>query len=72
LSLPPWSILFSKIGAVVADTGGVLSHSATVAREYGIPCVVGTIVGTTTIPDGALLAGNGAEGEILILEVPDE
>ncbi len=70
MTLPPWSVLFSTIGAVVADTGGVLSHCATVAREYGIPCVVGTIVGTTTIPDGAMLAVDGATGEVRILEVP--
>jgi pyruvate,water dikinase len=70
MTLPPWSVLFSTIGAVVADTGGVLSHCATVAREYGIPCVVGTIVGTTTIQDGAMLAVDGAKGEVRILEVP--
>jgi pyruvate,water dikinase len=68
MTLPPWSVLFSTIGAVVADTGGVLSHCATVAREYGIPCVVGTIVGTTTIQDGAMLAVDGAKGEVRILE----
>jgi pyruvate,water dikinase len=70
MTLPPWSILFSTIGAVVADTGGVLSHCATVAREYGIPCVVGTIVGTTSIRDGEMLAVDGATGEVRILELP--
>jgi pyruvate,water dikinase len=68
MTLPPWGVLFSTIGGVVADTGGVLSHCATVAREYGIPCVVGTIVGTTTIQDGALLVIDGALGEVRILE----
>jgi phosphohistidine swiveling domain-containing protein len=43
-SLHSRSVLFSTIGAVVADTEGVLSHCATVVRENGIPCVVGTIV----------------------------
>jgi pyruvate,water dikinase len=68
MTLPPWSVLFATIGAVVTDTGGILSHSATVAREYGIPCVVGTGIGTTTIRDGMLLEVNGTTGEIRILD----
>jgi pyruvate,water dikinase len=70
MTLPPWSVLFATIGAVVADTGGVLSHCATVAREYGIPCVVGTVVGTTAIPDGALLEVDGTSGEVRIVGGP--
>jgi pyruvate,water dikinase len=68
MTLPAWSVLFATIGAVVTDTGGILSHSATVAREYGIPAVVGTTVGTTTIKDGALLEVNGTTGEVRILD----
>ena len=41
MTLPPWVPAFSVAGAVVADVGGVLSHSAIVAREYGVPAVVG-------------------------------
>src|SRR5439155_25413918 len=41
MTLPPWTPLFSTACAVVADTGGILSHCAIVAREYRIPCVVG-------------------------------
>jgi phosphohistidine swiveling domain-containing protein len=54
LTRPAWIPLFSTVSAVVADTGGVLSHSAIVAREYRIPCVVGTIVGDQGwhAPDG--------------------
>ena len=70
MTLPPWSVLFSTFSAVVADTGGILSHCATVAREYGIPGVVGTIVGTTTIHDGAMLIVDGAKGEVRIVDVP--
>jgi rifampicin phosphotransferase len=72
MTLPAWSVLFATIGAVVTDTGGILSHSATVAREYGIPCVVGTGIGTTTIRDGMLLEVNGTTGEVRILAGPDE
>ena len=70
MTLPPWSVLFTTIAGVVADTGGVLSHCATVAREYGIPAVVGTSVGTMAIPDGALLEVDGTHGEVRILDVP--
>jgi pyruvate,water dikinase len=70
MTLPPWSILFSTVSAVVTDTGGVLSHSATVAREYGIPCVVGTVVGTTAIRDGMLLLVDGTAGEVTIVAEP--
>jgi phosphoenolpyruvate synthase/pyruvate phosphate dikinase len=68
MTLPAWSVLFATISAVVTDTGGILSHSATVAREYGIPAVVGTTVGTTTIKDGTLLEVNGTTGEVRILD----
>jgi pyruvate,water dikinase len=67
MTLPPWSILFATVSAVVADTGGILSHCATVAREYGIPCVVGTTAGTTAIRDGMLLEVNGTTGEVRIV-----
>lgn len=70
MTLPPWSVLFATAGAVVADTGGILSHCATVAREYGIPCVVGTVVGTTTIQDGAVLEVDGTNGEVRIVGAP--
>jgi pyruvate,water dikinase len=70
MTLPPWSVLFATASAVVTDTGGILSHCATVAREYGIPCVVGTIVGTTTIVDGALLEVDGTKGEARIVGGP--
>src|SRR5215471_15333231 len=45
---PPWTPLFATAAAVVTDTGGILSHCAVVAREYGIPAVVGTGKATTT------------------------
>ena len=63
---PPWTPLFALAGAVVTDTGGLLSHSAICAREYGIPCVAGTQIGTTQIPDGAIISVDGAEGIVRI------
>lgn len=63
---PPWTPLFSVAAAVVTDSGGVLSHSAICAREYAIPCVVATQVGTQVIPDGATITVDGAAGTVRI------
>jgi rifampicin phosphotransferase len=63
---PPWTSLFAIAAAVVTDTGGVLSHSAICAREYAIPCVVGTRVATQMIPDGAMLSVDGTKGMVTI------
>ncbi|MDH4148339.1 MAG: PEP-utilizing enzyme, partial [Acidimicrobiia bacterium] len=62
MTLPPWVPLFAIAGGVVADTGGVLSHCAIVAREYGLPAVVGTQVGTATIRDGSTIRVDGERG----------
>ena len=66
LTMPPWTPLFSTVSAVVTDTGGVLSHSAIISREYRIPCVVGTHVGTSVIKDGMLLTVDGSRGLVRI------
>jgi pyruvate,water dikinase len=66
MTLPPWTPLFSTVSAVVADTGGILSHCAIVAREYRIPCVVGTAVGTITIKDGQTVTVDGSKGIVRI------
>ena len=55
------------LGAIVTDRGGALSHAAIVAREYGIPGVVGTREATIRIPDGARVRVDGANGEVTIL-----
>jgi pyruvate,water dikinase len=63
---PPWTPLFSVAAGVVTDSGGVLSHSAICAREFGIPCVVGTRVGTQQIPEGAMVTVDGGDGTVRI------
>jgi pyruvate,water dikinase len=63
---PPWTPLFATVAAVVTDTGGVLSHCAVVAREYGIPAVVGTQVATVTIKDGDTIEVDGDAGIVRI------
>ena len=66
LTAPPWTPLFSIAGGVVTDTGGILSHSAICAREFAIPAVVGTMVGTSVIPDGAMITVDGDNGVVRI------
>lgn len=61
---PSWTPLFSLASALVADNGGVLSHAAIVAREYGIPAVLGTKFATTTLADGGVYTVDGTEGSV--------
>ncbi len=61
---PPWTVLFARASAVVADAGGVLAHTAITAREYGIPCVVGARGATERIRDGMLVTVDGDEGVV--------
>jgi rifampicin phosphotransferase len=62
-----FNILLPLLGAIVTDAGGLLSHAAIVAREYGIPGVVGTREGTVLIPDGTRVRVNGDAGEVAVL-----
>jgi pyruvate,water dikinase len=64
---PPWTPLFATASAIVTDSGGVLSHSAVVAREYRIPGVVGTGHATTTFKDGQLLEVDGNAGTVRVV-----
>jgi pyruvate,water dikinase len=63
---PPWTSLFSIAGGVVSDGGGLLSHTAICAREYGIPAVVATQVATKQIKDGDRITVDGEKGHVII------
>lgn len=63
---PPWSILFLRAGAVVTDGGGVLSHTAVIAREYGIPAVLATGEATRRLSGGAQVRVDGSTGIVSI------
>ena len=62
-----FNILLPLLGGIVTDSGGLLSHAAIVAREYGIPGVVGTREATELIPDGTRVRVNGDAGEVVVL-----
>lgn len=66
ITTPAWSVLFGRIGGLITDTGGLLSHSAIIAREHGIPAVVGTGSATWKIQSGEEITVNGTSGEIEI------
>ena len=62
-----FNILLPLLGALVTDSGGLLSHAAIVAREYGIPGVVGTREGTERIGDGVAVRVDGDAGEVTVI-----
>jgi len=64
---PVWSVLFPSVGALVTDHGGTLSHPAIIAREYRVPAVVATGVGTAKLHDGQIVAVDGTAGTVEVL-----
>jgi pyruvate,water dikinase len=60
-----WAPLFAKAGAVIAESGGILSHSSIIAREYNIPAVV-SVSGALNLPDFTQVTVDGFQGEIII------
>jgi len=62
-----FNILLPLLGGIVTDNGGLLSHAAIVAREYGIPGVVGTREATGRIANGVLVRVDGDSGEVTVL-----
>lgn len=65
---PAWTPLFGMASAVVADIGGPLSHGSIVAREFGIPAVMGTGVATKRIQSGQMITVDGSAGTVEILQ----
>ncbi|MCA1657429.1 MAG: PEP-utilizing protein mobile subunit, partial [Actinobacteria bacterium] len=65
---PAFNLVLPLIGAIVTDQGGMLCHAAIVAREYGIPAVVGTDDATRRLPDGARVRVDGGRGEATVVD----
>jgi pyruvate,water dikinase len=65
VTTPSWTPLFARAAAVVTDVGSPSAHASIIAREYGIPAVVGTGDGTTRIADGAIVTVDGGAGLVL-------
>jgi pyruvate,water dikinase len=65
---PAWTTVFSIIGGVVVETGGVVSHAVMISREYGIPCVANLTRACDLIPEGRTITVDGSNGRVLIHE----
>ena len=68
ITTPAWTPLFARASAVVTDIGGPLSHSSIVAREYGIPAVLGTGNATHRIQNGQIITVDGSAGTVSLKE----
>ncbi|MFF1382540.1 PEP/pyruvate-binding domain-containing protein [Arthrobacter sp. NPDC058288] len=68
ITTPAWTPLFAMASAVVTDVGGPLSHGSIVAREYGIPAVLGTGVATRRITSGQRIEVDGGAGTVTIVQ----
>jgi phosphohistidine swiveling domain-containing protein len=68
---PAWTPLFSQARGLVTDVGGVLAHGSIVAREYGIPAVLGTGIATTRITSGQTIRVDGDRGTVTLLDEAD-
>jgi phosphohistidine swiveling domain-containing protein len=65
---PAWTPVFGKVKAIVSDSGGLLSHTAIIGREYALPTIVNTFVGTATIKTGQRIRVDASEGAVYILD----
>jgi rifampicin phosphotransferase len=68
ITTPAWTSLFAMASGVVTDIGGPLSHSSIVAREYGIPAVLGTAVASRRIHSGQMIKVDGDAGTVTLLD----
>ena len=68
---PSWTPLFVAVAGLVTEVGGVMTHGAVIAREYGLPAVVGVVDATRRIADGQRIRVHGSEGYVEILPAPD-
>ena len=64
---PSWSPLFVAVAGLVTEVGGLMTHGAVIAREYGLPAVVGVADVTRLIADGQRIRVHGSEGYVEIL-----
>ncbi len=71
LTTPAWTQLFANAVGLVTDVGSILAHGSIVAREYGIPAVLGVGNGTIRIKHGQTIKIDGDAGTVVILEESD-
>jgi rifampicin phosphotransferase len=67
---PGWTTVFSIIGGIVVETGGVVAHAVMISREYGLPCVANLSRACDLIPDGAQITVDGSTGRVWVHDGP--
>jgi len=69
---PAWTPLFLTASAAVVEVGSYLSHAGTIAREYGLPCVVDAENCTTRLKTGDRIRVNGSDGRVALLDQEED
>jgi pyruvate,water dikinase len=69
---PAWTPLFLSASGLIMEVGGMMTHGSVVAREFGIPAVVGVDQATNRITSGQRLRLNGSSGEIMLIDDGEE
>ena len=69
---PSWTPLFLKLGGLIMETGGPISHGSVVAREYGLPAVAGVVNATRQLKNGQRIRINGETGSVELLDTQEE
>ena len=69
ITTPAWTPLFARAAGIVTDIGGPLGHSSIVAREYGLPAVLGTGSATRRIQGGQMITVDGSAGTVTLHEI---
>jgi pyruvate,water dikinase len=64
---PSWTPAFVTVAGLVTEVGGLMTHGAVIAREYGLPAVVGVVGATQLIRDGQRVRVNGTDGYVELL-----
>ena len=72
MTTPAWTQLFAHATGLVTDIGGILGHGSIVAREYGIPAVVGTGIATEWVKDGQEITVDGDAGVVMKVSIPKD
>ena len=67
VTAPSWGPVFDRLGAVVTDIGGMMSHAAIICREYGLPAVTGAGSATVNIQTGDRVVVDGDAGTVSIV-----
>jgi pyruvate,water dikinase len=62
MTSPDYMLAARKAAAIITDEGGITCHAAIIARELGIPCIIGTKIGTKVLHDGDLVEVNANHG----------